>query len=171
MNGGSDPGAVHPSGQPREIDFTLPAALHLAASLRVAGYDSVLTPAIELQAGQRLRAPARARWCNEHASDGKDLVISIHCNASESHRAIGSETWYLSQSVLARDLSDALALHEPARNRGAKRSEGLAILTRTNMAAVLLELGFVDSEPGWLNRYWVAQMEAIVPVIESWMQL
>lgn len=170
-HGGSDPGAVHPSGQPREIDFTLPAALHLAADLRVREYDSVLTPAIELQPGQRLRAPARARWCNEHASNGRDLVISIHCNASESHRAIGSEVWYYSQSALAIDLSAAIALHEPARNRGAKRSDGLAILTQTTMPAVLLELGFVDAEPGWLNRYWVAQMEAIVPVIESWMAL
>lgn len=168
---GSDPGAVHPSGHPREIDYTLPAALHLAASLRVRGLGPVLTPAIELLPGQRFRAHQRAKWCNEHASNGRDLVVSIHCNASESHRAIGSEVWYYSQSALAADLSAALALNEPARNRGAKRSDGLAILTQTNMPAVLLELGFVDAEPGWLNRHWVEQMEAIVPVIERWMLL
>jgi len=131
----------------------------------------VLTPAVNLTVNEVMRSGARARWANEHMSGPGDLFVSIHCNASESHLATGSEVWYCSQSALAADLAFALALDEPRRNRGAKRSNGLSVLTDTRMAAVLLELGFIDREPEWIQKHWFKQMEAVVPVIESWLAL
>lgn len=168
-HGGADPGAVY--GELREVDITLPASLMLAAALHAEGLDVMMTPAVALKSTETIRARARARWCNDHKSGtGRDLVVSIHCNASELHKAEGSETWYYSQSALASDLAYAIAI-DPTRNRGAKRSTGLSILADTHMAAVLLELGFVDGEPTWLKQNWNKQIEAIVPVICSWMAL
>jgi N-acetylmuramoyl-L-alanine amidase len=115
------------------------------------------------------RSYQRAGWANERTTGKRDLFFSIHCNACNG-KATGTEVWYHGQKLLAEDLSYAASLGQP-RNRGGKYSDDLAVLTKTTMPAVLIELGFVDSEPEWIAENWLKQIDACIPVIERWMLL
>jgi N-acetylmuramoyl-L-alanine amidase len=168
-HGGADPGAVHPQGYPREVDITMPAAMHLANVLRNKGYDVMLTPAVNLRPGEVFRSYQRAGWANERATGKRDLFVSIHCNSC-NRQAKGTEVWYFGQKMLAEDLSYAASLGLP-RNRGGKYRDDLAVLTKTLMPAVLIELGFIDAEPEWIQDNWLQQIDACIPVIERWMLL
>ena len=169
-HGGRDPGAVHPSGDPKEADITHAAASLLGQALRFLGHEVMFTPAVGLPNSEVIRAGERARYANHN--DGA-LFVSLHCNASENHKGKGTEVWYASQKQLAADLSIAASLGDSGRNRGAKRSDGLSVLVNTTMPAVLIELAFIDNDAdcAWLLSHWPAQIGAIAAVISRWMGL
>jgi len=166
-HGGRDPGAIHPSGKPTEAEITHGAAAMLGLALRLMGHEVMYTPAVGLPNSEAIRAGERARYANHN---GGALFVSIHCNASESHAGTGTECWYYSQKSLAADLSAACSLGLN-RNRGAKQSDSLAVLTRTEMPAVLVELAFIDNDKdkNWLLKNWPAQVGAMAAVIHDWM--
>jgi len=98
----------------------------------------------------------RAIYAND---DGAvDVFISLHHNASSSHRAHGCEVLYyphtsVKNKAYAEILSDKISQSSGLKNRGAKpgwyrgdSSKGiLGILRRTKMPAYIIEAAFIDS--------------------------
>ena len=90
---------------------------------------------------------ARVRDAN---SWGADVFISLHTNASENPQANGAEVliYSLSSSVareLGEDILEEMTLSTGVRNRGLKERPGLYVLRRTQMPAVLVEMGFITN--------------------------
>ncbi|MCD6362994.1 MAG: N-acetylmuramoyl-L-alanine amidase [Synergistetes bacterium] len=86
-HGGKDPGAVGPRGT-KEKDIALRVALYLKNELIKRGYRVILTrnKDVYLSLKERTYIANRSR---------ADVFISIHCNASFSPSARGSEVYYM----------------------------------------------------------------------------
>ncbi len=81
---------------------------------------------------------------------GADLFISIHTNAAENPAATGTEALvYSPTSTVAREVAEdilvQLNLMTGLRNRGIVYRPGLYVLRRTQMPAVLVEIGFITN--------------------------
>lgn len=81
---------------------------------------------------------------------GADLFISIHANAAENPRAGGSEALVygpgaIVANAVAIDILSQLRLVTGLRNRGVVYRQGLYVLRRTKMPAVVVELGFITN--------------------------
>ena len=90
---------------------------------------------------------ARVREAN---SWGAGVFLSLHTNASLNANATGSEALIYSRSSrvalgLAEDILRELNLTTGLRNRGVIERPGLYVLRRTNMPAVLVEMGFITN--------------------------
>ena len=90
---------------------------------------------------------ARVREANAW---GADVFLSLHTNASINENATGSEALIYSRSSsvslgLAEDILTELNLITGLRNRGVIERPGLYVLRRTNMPAVLVEMGFITN--------------------------
>ena len=105
-HGGKDPGAVRHTRQEKQIVLSLSKMLR--DLLVKKGYNVKLTRETDIYIPIRKRA--------QFATDQKaDLFISIHANASNSHKATGIETYYL-----------ALASDESARITAMRENVGAA---------------------------------------------
>ena len=99
---------------------------------------------------------ARVREANAW---GADIFLSLHTNASQNENATGSEALIYSKSStvaygLAEDILEELTLITGLRNRGVIERPGLYVLRRTNMPAVLVEMGFItNSDDAELMAY------------------
>lgn len=80
---------------------------------------------------------------------GADYFISLHTNASDLAAATGTEAFvYRTGSPAARlaeDIVDAVASESGLPNRGVFSRPSLYVLKRTQMPAVLVELGFITN--------------------------
>jgi N-acetylmuramoyl-L-alanine amidase len=80
---------------------------------------------------------------------GADYFISLHTNASELAAATGSEAFAYSRGgagfALGEDILIALARETGLQNRGMFTRPSLYVLKRTEMPAVLVELGFITN--------------------------
>ena len=82
-----------------------------------------------------------------HNSQNRQLDISVHFNAYvETHKPMGCEVLYQTQSTLAGEMSLAIAGAGRFINRGAKKRTDLYFLNQTSGPAILLEICFVDSQ-------------------------
>lgn len=86
-HGGSDPGAMTPSGT-REKDLTLEIARALAAELRAASFVVMMTRTGD----ESISLQERASFANRA---GGDLFLSIHVNSIPVAQRRGVETFYL----------------------------------------------------------------------------
>ena len=142
-HGGSDPGAVGPTGL-REKDVNLAIAQQTAALLRAAGMEVMMTR----EGDYYVDLSTRAVMANDH---GAAIFVSIHANAALNNPAAnGTSTYtydgwqkeeraYLS-ALLQAELVNALGL----RNIGIFR-EDFAVLRNTQMPAALVEVAFISN--------------------------
>lgn len=136
----------------REQDITYRVGQELAALLRRSGnWDVRLSrPTPETQLGTSNASSLRAR-VDDANSWGADYFISIHTNASTNSNVSGVEAYAYSRPSrafeLGEDIVEGIVNVTGLRNRGMKVRPGLYVLKKTQMPAVLAEIGFI-SNPG-----------------------
>ena len=130
--------------------FSTPTGLELAELLRANGnFDVKLSrPTPDSQIGSSNSTSLRLRVSDANAW-GADYFISIHTNASSIPSATGSEAFafYAPSAAfsLGEDILEGLNEATGLRNRGMQVRTNLYVLRRTDMPAVLVELGFITN--------------------------
>ncbi|MBI3909467.1 MAG: N-acetylmuramoyl-L-alanine amidase [Armatimonadetes bacterium] len=140
-HGGENAGARGPTGL-MEKDVNLAIALDLAELLQEAG-ATVILPRID---DTFVSLDDRIAFAN---SNNADLFISIHCNAMpRAGTASGTETYYYTpQSLgLVQAIHPEVVRVVNDQDRGIKQ-RGFAVIRRTQMPSVLVEVAFID-HPG-----------------------
>ncbi len=105
------------------------------------------TPDTVLGSSNSSSLTARVREANAW---GADVFLSLHTNAATNTSASGVEALiYDSSSDVAEELSEdileELTLITGLRNRGVIERPGLYVLRRTNMPAIIVEMGFISN--------------------------
>ncbi len=99
-HGGSDPGALHQSGNGQadvtEEDANLAVALRLADMLRADGYEVQLTRSTDTEVVPGSKAADLQKRVDIANEAGADVLISVHHNAAANKSARGTEVWYCS---------------------------------------------------------------------------
>ena len=135
----------------REQDIVFKVGIELASLLRSnPNFDVRLSrPDANTQIGTSNSTSLRLR-VNEANAWGADYFISLHTNASSLPAATGSEAFaYSSPSAafsLGEDILYWLNRTTGLKNRGMKVRTNLYVLRKTQMPAVLVELGFITNE-------------------------
>ena len=120
------------------------------------------TPTTSLGTSNSTSLAARV---NDANAWGADYFISIHTNSSDIPEATGVEAFAYSAPSrafsLGEDIVESLSEATGLRDRGMKIRPSLYVLRRTNMPAVLVEIGFIsnpsdaalmDSDPALFAR-------------------
>ena len=134
----------------REQDIVFKVGIELSELLRQNGnFDVRLSrPDADTQIGESNSTSLRLRVADANAW-GADYFISIHTNASSQSAATGSEAFAFSSPSaafsLGEDILEGLAETTDLRNRGMQVRTNLYVLRRTDMPAVLVELGFISN--------------------------
>ena len=141
-HGGVEPGAIY-EGR-REKDDTLRLALAVGQILERNGVDVVYTRVQDVFDSPYEKAVIANR-------SGADFFVSIHRNSMpEPNTASGVETLVYEDSgirhLLAKNINDALHRMTGYANLGIKERPGLVVLRDTQMPAVLVEAGFINSD-------------------------
>lgn len=140
-HGGRDPGAVYNGRQ--EKDDALRLTLAVGERLQNNGIDVEYTRTTDVY-----ETPyEKAMEANEA---GVDLFISIHRNSFPSdNTAFGVESLVYDLSGLKLEIAESVNQQLEAvgfRNLGVKARPNLVVLKRTRMPAVLIEVGFINSD-------------------------
>lgn len=139
-NGLSDPGAVY--GGRRESDDVLRLAMAVGTILSQGGYDVEYT-----RTGNAAQSVTqKAQIANQ---SGADLFVSFHRNmASYPGQYEGIQTLLYDLSGLKLTMAENINQNLEGigfRNISVEARPNLAVLRRTSMPALLLEVGFIDS--------------------------
>lgn len=137
-HGDHDPGAV--AGEAMEKDINLTVALQVRELLEAQeGVAVVMTR----EEDEFLSLADRAQLANQEKAD---LYVSVHANALDDDTFAGIFTFYHpnkpSSQATAKIIQAAVAAASGAIDRGV-RSADYVVLRKTNMPAVLVELGFM----------------------------
>lgn len=157
-HGGRDPGAVYNGRQ--EKDDTLNLTLAIGEILQGNGIDVLYTRTTDVY----LTPIARATEANKA---GVDLFISIHRNSFPTDNEVsGVESLVYDLSGLK--LETAMEINQQLEavgfvNLGVKARPNLVVLRRTKMPAVLVEVGFINSDTD--NELFDANFTAIAQAI------
>ena len=157
-HGGSDPGAVYQGRN--EKDDVLNLAQAVGQILEDNGYNVVFTRTTDV-----FDTPFEKAVIGNNS--GADLFVSLHRDASpEPNTMDGVESLVFSDDGIraeaARNINAEL---ESAGfvNRGVKASPSLIVLKRTKMPAVLVEVGYLNSEED--NRIFDANFDMVARAI------
>lgn len=149
-HGGSDSGAVGPSGL-REKDVALSVALRTEELLRSAGAAVIMTRTTDRDVSYPRAASShelQSRVDVAQENPGTELFLSIHCNAFTNPDANGMETYYYAASEegarFATLLNEELAQAGDVRNRGVKTAN-FYVLRHSAVPASLVELAFISN--------------------------
>lgn len=140
-HGGTDPGAVYEGRM--EKDDTLRLALAVGDILEKNGVDVVYTRTTDVY-----QTPfEKAQLANK---SGADFFISFHRNSSpRANQYNGVEVLLYDKSGIKYEMAENIlgAMGEVGfREIGIKERPGLVVLRRTKMPALLLEIGFINSD-------------------------
>lgn len=165
-HGGSDPGAIGPN-KTQEKTITLAVAQKVQKLLEKAGAKVLMTRQTDVDvygpnasAVEELQARAKVGNVNK-----ADVFVSLHINAFTNPSAGGISTYYNQKTgydaMLAKNIQDNLANVEGFQDRGINAA-GFYVIKRTQMPAVLAELGFISNpdEEKMLNAPQVQQQLA-----------
>ena len=132
-HGGKDQGTN--SQDILEKDVNLSVARLLAKNLEKAGAQVIMTRTADTYIGLEERA--------QLANDAKaDLFISVHCNYCEDDASVqGLECYYSKDSTGGQILAETI---DQTVSRGARTAD-YRVLLRTEMPAVLIELGYFSN--------------------------
>jgi N-acetylmuramoyl-L-alanine amidase len=139
-HGGNDPGAIGIGGI-RETDVVLEVSKTVKKLLSEKGVKAILTRKSEVD----LDLPPRVSFANNTYAD---IFVSIHANASRGKRRDinGLETFYYRGwrgRLLAKRIQKHILRVSPGSpDRGVKQSN-FHVIKKTNMPAVLVEIGFL----------------------------
>jgi N-acetylmuramoyl-L-alanine amidase len=139
-HGGSDPGAVSPSGL-READANLDVSLKIAQILEMHGLEVVSTRAEDKYVSlfERVRTLNGAKC---------DYAVSLHCNASPNIEANYISTFIQGKGGEAEKLAKAIQarlVKATGWPDGGVRVQNLHMTRETAMPAVLVEMGFITN--------------------------
>lgn len=147
-HGGSDPGAVGPSGL-KEKEVNLEIALKTAEILKDQGVNVILTRTNDtfVELADRPKAAG---------SKPIDVFVSIHSNANNSSLANGTSTYYLRENVpgfsqdrlqsmyLSQSIQSALVDTIKRQDRGVLQANFL-VLVRSEVPSALVETAFISN--------------------------
>ena len=134
----------------REQDVNYIVGVELAALLRTNPFFEVMlsrnSPTEQLGTSNATSLAARVNAAN---SWGADYFISLHCNTSVNTSASGSEVYVYSETSpafpLGEDILVGLQISTGLPNRGMFINPSLYVLRRTNMPALLVEMGYLTN--------------------------
>lgn len=134
----------------REQDLVFRIGILLADLLLANGNFEILIsrPTITTQLGTSTASSLAAR-VNQANEWGADYFLSLHTNASSNSSASGVEAYaffrpsaaFTLGTIILEELSESTGL----RNRGMQVRTNLYVLRKTQMPAVLIELGFITN--------------------------
>ena len=140
-HGGRDPGAVYNGRQ--EKDDSLALTLAVGELLQERGVDVLYTRTTDVYESPYQKAM-------EANATGADFFISIHRNSSpEANTYSGVESLVYNKSGIKLEMAENINEQLEAVgfvNLGVKERPGLVVLRRTRMPAVLVEVGFINSD-------------------------
>lgn len=133
----------------REQDIVFAIGVALSEILTSAGIETRLSrPAPTTQLGSSTATSLAARVYDANHW-GADYFISLHTNASTNLSANGSEAFVYrlgsSAAILAEDILSRMSTAVGFVNRGVFARPTLYVLRKTQMPAVLLEIGFITN--------------------------
>ena len=165
-HGGPDPGAVG-NGVTEEF-VNLNVSLELLRLLRNAGFDArIYRTTSDENVLENKNADLRSR-ANKANQWGADYFISIHTNSSENTAAQGVEAYVYrlgtASERLAQSIVNSVSENLGSVNRGVMQAN-FAVLRRTNMPAVLVELGYLTNSTEALNLNSPAWQRAVANAI------
>ena len=139
-HGGSDPGAVGPTGL-QEADVNLAISQQLAAYLDDFDIQTRLTRTTDIYIELSYRAAVSNEW-------NADYFVSIHQN-SNGPSAVGIETLYVSEAgkALATPIQACMVAATGDVDRGLKYRDDLYVLNATAAPACLAECAFISHPP------------------------
>ena len=149
-HGGYDPGAV--SRGAKEKDITLHIGLQLRDLLQRAGFQVVMTRETDVSPGGLTNVNAELHErCRISNASRADAFLSIHVNAGGG---TGGEIYVYGDggpiAQLARgiitNVSTVCGTHGQAVRDGSPKGTGFAVVCNTEADAMLLEIGFIDSD-------------------------
>ncbi|MBR5154949.1 MAG: N-acetylmuramoyl-L-alanine amidase [Clostridia bacterium] len=165
-HGGPDPGAVGNSVTEEFVNLNV--SLELARLLRDAGYDVMIyrtTSDENVLADKNADLRNRAAMANRF---GADYFISIHTNSSDRPAAQGVEAYVYrlgtASERLAQSIVDSVSENLGSVNRGVMQAN-FAVLRRSEMPAVLVELGYLTNATEALNLNSPAWQRAVATAI------
>lgn len=134
----------------REQDITYNVGIILADLLRNNGNFEVMlsrnSPTEQLGTSNTSSLAARTNAAN---SWGADYFISLHANASTNSTASGAEAYAFAVGTegyrLGETIVEQLSLITGLADRGVFARPSLYVLRKTNMPAVLVEMGFITN--------------------------
>ena len=140
-HGGSDPGAVY--GNRQEKDDVLKLTMAIGNILQNAGINVVYTRTNDIYETPFKKA-------TDANNSGADYFVSIHRNSSEKNNQYsGVETLVFKDSGIRSEMADNInkQLEQVGfTNLGITERPNLVVLKRTRMPAVLVEVGFINTD-------------------------
>lgn len=158
-HGGSDPGAIGPTGL-QEKQVTLPIAEYLKSILEAKGAKVILTRTTDVDVYGPHASGVDELQARVNVANGNqaDAFISIHINSFSNPNVGGIATYYFDGSDQSKKLASAvqgqIAEHSGFNGDRGIQPGNLYVLRHSFMPSILVELGFISNpkEEGHLKE-------------------